>query len=273
MAPHPSQNELLAPLDPALWRDLHPHLDWVELPLGAVLYEAGSTLDRVYLPATAIVSLVSPMKSGASAEVAVVGREGMVGVCAFMGGGRSLSSAVVQTAGYGLRMRAVAINDAAKASPELMQTLLRYTQSLFTQMAQTSACNRHHELGEQLCRWLLVNHDRVLGDDLLATHERIASMLGVRREGISVAALKLQAAGVISYRRGHITILDRAALERSSCECYAVIRRAYNHRLPQYACNDDEPEPGSEPAPAPRGWVPSGRSVRSAAKPEHRLVA
>ena len=250
MAPHPSQNELLAPLDPELWDVLRPHLDWVELPLGAVLYEAGSMLDRVYFPATAIVSLVSPMKSGASAEVAVVGREGMVGVCAFMGGGRSLSSAVVQTAGYGLRMSAAAINDAAKASPQLMQTLLRYTQSLFTQMAQTAACNRYHEMSEQLCRWLLVNHDRVLGDELVATHERIAAMLGVRREGVSVAALKLQAAGLICYRRGHISILDRAGLERGSCECYAVIRQAYNRR-PQYAGNDTGNDTGNDDVQSP----------------------
>ena len=237
MSPHPSQNELLASLAPVQWEQLRPHLEWVPLPLGTVLYEAGSALDHVYFPATAIVSLVSPMKNGATAEVAVVGREGMVGVCAFMGGGRSLSSAVVQTAGYGLRMSAAAINDAAKASPQLMQTLLRYTQSLFTLMAQTSACNRHHELDQQLCRWLLLNHDRVLGDELVATHERIANMLGVRREGVTGAALKLQSAGLIRYRRGLIEIVDRAGLEEASCECYAVIRQAYNRR-PQYAGND-----------------------------------
>ncbi len=238
MSPHPSQNALLASLTPKDWESLRPHLEWVQMPLGTLLYDAGSTIEHVYFPATAIVSLVSLLKSGATAEVAVVGREGVVGVCAFMGGGRSLSSAVVQTAGFGLRMEAAAINDAAKASAPLMQTLLRYTQSLFSLMAQTAACSRHHELTQQLCRWLLLNHDRMQGDEMIATHERIANMLGVRREGVTGAALKLQSSGLIHYRRGHITVLDRGGLERASCECYGVIQQAYNLR-PQYACEAD----------------------------------
>jgi CRP-like cAMP-binding protein len=215
-------NQVLAALPLAEWRHVEPHLEWVELPLGATLYEAGVALEHVYFPATAIVSLVSSMKDGASAEVAVVGNEGVVGVCAFMSG------AVVHTAGHALRMTADSIACHARQSPIVMQQLLRYTQALFTHMAQTSACNRHHALDQKLCRWLLLNLDRHTGNEMIATHEQIAGILGVRREGVTCSALKVQKAGLIQYRHGRISVLDRAGLEERSCECYAVVRQAYD---------------------------------------------
>jgi CRP-like cAMP-binding protein len=227
-APDPARNQLLAALPAELWQQLRPHMTWVEMRLGAVLHDSGALLSHVYFPSTAIVSLVSMMRDGASAESAVVGNEGLVGVCAIMGGGMSLSSAVVQSAGHGVRMSAKALDEAARRSPALMQTLLGYTQALLTQMAQTAACNRHHALDQQLCRWLLINHDRGNGNELVATQERIANLLGVRREGVTAGAMKLQNAGLIHYARGRITILDRAGLEQRSCECYGVIRKAYD---------------------------------------------
>jgi CRP-like cAMP-binding protein len=224
-------NHVLAALPFLEWRRLEPHLELVALPTGAMLYESGVVLQHVYFPSTAVVSLVSSMQDGASAEVAVVGSEGIVGVCAFMGGGHALSSAVVQSAGHALRMGARSISEHANRSQALLQQLLSYTQALFTHMAQTSACNRHHALDQQLCRWLLLYLDRRRGTDIVVTHERIADMLGVRREGVTGAALKLQKAGLIQYRRGRIAILDRAGLEERSCECYAVVRRAYDRLL------------------------------------------
>ena len=188
MSPHSSvraKNQVLAELPAAEWRLIEPHLEWVELPLGAMLYEAGVALRHVYFPTTAIVSLVSSMKDGASAEVAVVGNEGVVGVCAFMGGAHALSGAVVQSAGHALRMTAESIECLAWQSESLMEQLLRYTQALFTHMAQTSACNRHHGLDQKLCRWLLLNFDRRDGNEMIVTQEQIASMLGVRREGVT----------------------------------------------------------------------------------------
>ena len=223
-----ARNQVLAALPAAEWRQIEPHLEWVELPLGATLYEAGVALEHVYFPATAIVSLASSMKDGASAEVAVVGNEGVVGVCAFMSGGRAMSGAVVQSAGHALRMTADSIASQAWQSPIVMQQLLRYTQALFTHMAQTSACNRHHALDQKLCRWLLLNLDRHTGNEMIATHEQIAGILGVRREGVTCSALKLQKAGLIQYRHGRISVLDRAGLEERSCECYAVVRQAYD---------------------------------------------
>ncbi len=227
-------NRVLAALPFLEWRRLEPQLELVELRAGAMLYESGVVLQHVYFPATAVVSLVSTMQDGASVEVAVVGSEGVVGVCAFMGGGQALSSAVVQSTGHALRMSARSIAGHVSRSEPLMQQLLCYTQALFTHMAQTSACNRHHALDQQLCRWLLLNLDRRQGNELVVTQERIADMLGVRREGVTVAALKLQKAGLIQYRRGRIAILDRVGLEERSCECYAVVRRAYD-RLPRDA--------------------------------------
>lgn len=231
MAPDSSdraKNHVLAALPAAEWRLIEPHLEWVGLPLGAMLYEAGVALKHVYFPATAIVSLVSSMKDGASAEVAVVGNEGIVGVCAFMGGGRALSGAVVQSAGNAFRMTAESIAGHAWQSEAVLQQLLRYTQALFTHMAQTSACSRHHALDQKLCRWLLLNLDRRNGNEMIVTQQQIAGMLGVRREGVTNSALKLQKAGVIDYHRGRMSVLDRAGLEARSCECYSVVRQAYD---------------------------------------------
>ncbi|MEY3253089.1 MAG: hypothetical protein RL227_2062, partial [Pseudomonadota bacterium] len=184
---------------------------------------------HVYFPITAVVSLVSPLQDGACSEVAVVGSEGMAGVCAFMGGGAASSGAVVQRAGSAGRMSARDVADLARDVEPVMQQLLRYTQALFVHMAQTSACHRHHALAPQLCRWLLQHLDRQVDDELRVTHERIAGMLGVRREGVTSAALRLQREGYIRYRRGHIHVLDRQGLERHSCECYGVVERAYAH--------------------------------------------
>lgn len=224
-------NRVLGALPFLEWRRLEPHLELVELPTGAMLYESGVVLQHVYFPATAVVSLVSSMQDGTSVEVAVVGSEGIAGVCAFMGGGLALSGAVVQSPGQALRMSARSIAAHANRSDALMQQLLCYTQALFTHMAQTSACNRHHALDQQLCRWLLLNLDRRKGSEIVVTQERIADMLGVRREGVTGAALKLQKARLIQYRRGRIAILDRVGLEVRSCECYAVVRRAYDRLL------------------------------------------
>ncbi len=239
MSPKPSQNRILSALPLADWERLSPQLEWLEMPAGTLLHEAGSLLKHVYFPVTAVVSLISTMRSGAAAEVAVVGNEGMVGVCAFMGGAPSLSSAVVQGSGYGLRMGATALRTQSQRSEPLMQQLLRYTQALFAQMAQTSACNRHHGLDQQLCRWLLLHLDRQQGNEMVITQERIAAMLGVRREGVTGGALKLQKAGLISYGRGRLTVLDRRGLEARSCECYAI------------PCGADAigPRAGSKPPP------------------------
>lgn len=226
--PARAKNQVLAALPAAEWRLIEPHLEWVELPPGAMLYEAGVVLQHVYFPATAIVSLVSSMKDGASAEVAVVGNEGVVGVCAFMGGGRALSGALVQSAGHAYRMTAETIACHAWQAESVMQQLLRYTQALFTHMAQTSACNRHHALDQKLCRWLLLNLDRRDGNEMIVTQEQIAGMLGVRREGVTGSATKLQKAGLIQYHRGRMSVLDRAGLEARSCECYSVVRQAYD---------------------------------------------
>ncbi len=223
---------MLAALPLAEWQRWQPQLEAVELPLGQVLYESGSTLGHVYFPTTAIVSLLYVMQNGAAAEIAVVGREGIVGVALFMGGESTPSRAVVQSAGHGFRLKAKAVKQEFEASPAVMHLLLRYTQALITQMAQTAVCNRHHSLDEQLCRWLLLSLDRLSGSELRMTQELIANMLGVRREGVTEAALKLQKAGLIQYSRGRILVLDRAGLERRSCECYAVVKKEYDRLLP-----------------------------------------
>lgn len=223
----PPNNQLLASLPPDAVDILQSQIESVDLDAGSILYEAGTVLRHVHFPVTAVVSLASPLMNGANVESAVVGREGVVGVCAFMGGGKALSSAIVQRPGLAWRMSARDIADLARDSQPVMQQLLRYTQALFTHLAQSSTCHRHHALGPQLCRWLLQHLDRQAGDEIRITHERIAGMLGVRRESVSVAALKLQQEGFIHYNRGRIQVLDRRGLEQHSCECYGVVQRAY----------------------------------------------
>ncbi|WP_066260996.1 Crp/Fnr family transcriptional regulator [Hydrogenophaga flava] len=231
--PPPFANHLLASLPSAEWGRFSPQLEAVELPLGKVLYESGATMGHVYFPTTAIVSLLYVMEDGASAEIAVVGNEGVVGIALFMGGETTPSRAVVQSAGQGYRLRAGVIKDEFNRSGPVMHLLLRYTQALITQMAQTAVCNRHHSLDQQLCRWLLLSLDRLNGSELVMTQELIANMLGVRREGVTEAALKLARLGLIRYARGHITVLDRAALEARVCECYAVVKKEYDRLLPR----------------------------------------
>ncbi|HUL95234.1 MAG TPA: Crp/Fnr family transcriptional regulator [Usitatibacter sp.] len=224
-APNPKENLLLASLSSAELKRMHPHLEPFPMPLGHVVYESGRILDHVYFPTTAIVSLLYVMENGASAEIAVVGYEGLVGISLFMGGETTPSRAVVQTAGHSLRLAAKYLRTEFSRAGSMQQLLLRYTQSLITQMAQTAVCNRHHSVDQQLCRWLLLSLDRLPTLELVMTQELIASMLGVRREGVTAAAGKLQKAGVINYSRGHIKVLDRAKLEAMSCECYQVVRK------------------------------------------------
>jgi CRP-like cAMP-binding protein len=228
----PSQNHLLAALPPAEAQRWTPLLESVDLPLGHVLYESGAALAHVYFPTTAIISLLYVMENGASAEIAVVGNEGIVGVSLFMGGESTPSRAVVQSAGQGFRLRENIMKEEFNRAGPVLHLLLRYTQALITQMAQTAVCNRHHTLDQQLCRWLLLSLDRLQGNQLVMTQELIANMLGVRREGVTEGALKLQRAGLIDYARGHITILDRAGLEKRSCECYSVVKKEYDRLLP-----------------------------------------
>jgi CRP-like cAMP-binding protein len=232
LSPDPRQNQLLAALPESAWQRWRPHLEPVTLTLGQVLYESGDTLGHVYFPTTAIVSLLYVMENGASAEIAVVGREGMVGVSLFMGGESTTNRAVVQSAGQGFRLHAQAMKDEFNRAGPVLHLLLRYTQALITQMAQTAVCNRHHSLDQQLCRWLLLSMDRLRGNELVMTQELIANMLGVRREGVTEGALKLQKAGLIRYARGRITVLDRPGLERATCECYAVVKKEYERLLP-----------------------------------------
>jgi CRP-like cAMP-binding protein len=229
----PRSNHLLACLPAADLARWAPQLEVVDLPLGRVLYESGMALSHVYFPTTAIVSLLYVMEDGASAEIAVVGNEGIVGVSIFMGGETTPSRAVVQSAGKGYRLRAATLKEEFARSTPVLHLLLRYTQALITQMAQTAVCNRHHTLDQQLCRWLLLSLDRLSGSELVMTQELIANMLGVRREGVTEAALKLQKDGLIRYARGHIKVLDRPGLETRSCECYAVVKKEYDRLLPE----------------------------------------
>jgi CRP-like cAMP-binding protein len=231
LAHAPKENELLAALPDAEFQRWLPHLEFIAMPLGQVLYESGSTMTHVYFPTTAIVSLLSVMENGSSAEIAVVGYEGIVGVSLFMGGDSTPSRAVIQSAGNGFRLKSNVLKDEFKRAP-VMHLLLRYTQALITQMAQTAVCNRHHSLDQQLCRWLLLSLDRLPGNELVMTQELIANMLGVRREGVTEGALKLQNLGLIRYSRGRISVLDRPGLERRSCECYAVVKKEYDRLLP-----------------------------------------
>ena len=221
----PRHNHVLDAL-PALERErLFPHLKLVPLPLGMVVYESGAELRHIYFPTNSIVSLLYVMQDGASAEIAVVGNEGVIGVSLFMGGETTPSRAIVQSAGYAYRLTGARLKQEFNRHGDLLHVLLRYTQSLLTQMSQTAVCNRHHTLDQQLCRWLLLSLDRLSGNRLNMTQELIANMLGVRREGVTDAAGKLQKLGVIRYSRGKITVLDRPQLERLSCECYAVVKR------------------------------------------------
>lgn len=225
-------NHLLSVLPAASWQRWQPDLELVELPLGEVLYDAGRVISHVYFPTTAIVSLLYVTEDGASSEVAVVGNEGIVGVPLFMGGGSTSSMAVVQSAGHGYRLKASTMLAEFERAGPVQHLLLRYTQALITQMAQTAVCNRHHSLDQQLCRWLLLSLDRLGGNELIMTQELISHMLGVRREGVTEAASKLRNAGLIRYARGHIDVLDRSGLEHRSCECYAVVKREYDRLLP-----------------------------------------
>ena len=230
--PKPQENHLLAALPAELQDRMFPLLELVELPLGKVLYESGDTLRHVYFPTCSIVSLLYVMENGASAEISVVGNDGLIGVALFMGGESTPSRAIVQSAGYAYRLAAQRIKDEFARHGALLLLMLRYTQSLITQMAQTAVCNRHHSIDQQLCRWLLLSLDRLPSNKLVMTQELIANMLGVRREGVTDAASKLQKKGVIEYKRGQITVLDRPLLETLTCECYAVVKTETDRLLP-----------------------------------------
>jgi CRP-like cAMP-binding protein len=228
----PRQNRLLAALPAPDYARLEPHLKLVQMPLGTVLYESGILLNHVYFPTTSIVSLLYVMADGASAEIAVVGNEGVIGVSLFMGGETTPSRAVVQSAGHAYRLSGQLLKEEFTRAGAMQHLLLRYTQALITQMAQTAVCNRHHSLDQQLCRWLLLSLDRLASNELAMTQELIANMLGVRREGVTEAAGRLQNAGLIEYRRGHITVIDREGLEARTCECYAVVKKESDRLLP-----------------------------------------
>ncbi len=225
------RNGLLAALPPEVFERWLPVLEPVDLPLGTVLYESGGVQPYVLFPTTSIVSLIHILESGASAEIAIIGHEGLVGIALFMGGNTAPNRAIVQCAGRGVRLPADFLVAEFNAHLPVMHLLLRFTQALITQMSQTAVCNRHHSLDQQLCRWLLLSLDRLPDNRIAMTHELIANMLGVRREGVTEAAGKLSKEGLISYRRGHIRVLDRAGLERCSCECYAVVKKEYDRLL------------------------------------------
>jgi CRP-like cAMP-binding protein len=228
----PTQNQLLAQLPRDVQQFWFPKLELVDMPLGSVLYESGATLSHVYFPATSIVSLLYVMKNGGSAEIAVVGNEGLVGVSLFMGGDSTPSRGVVQSAGKAYRLPATIMKDEFGLGGSVLHLFLRYTQALLTQMSQTAVCNRHHSISQQLCRWLLLSLDRLQGNELVMTQDLIANMLGVGREGVMGSARQLQNAGIIRYVRGRITVLDRHALERRGCECYRVVKKEYDRLLP-----------------------------------------
>ncbi|MCW3479969.1 Crp/Fnr family transcriptional regulator [Neisseriaceae bacterium JH1-16] len=237
--PTPCQNHLLAALPADVLDRLNPHLEVVSFPLGMVLYESGDALRHVFFPVDSIVSLLYVMESGASAEISVVGNEGLVGIAVFMGGESTPSRAIVQSAGQAFRLGGQRFKDEVNRHTELLQLMLHYAQALITQMAQTAVCNRHHSVEQQLCRWLLLSLDRLPSNQLTMTQELIANMLGVRREGVTEAAGKLQKLGVIEYSRGHITVLDRPKLEQLCCECYAVVKKETDRLLPYVALQRD----------------------------------
>lgn len=230
--PDARQNHLLAALPDLDWQRWLPHLELVELPLGKVLYEAGDILSHAYFPTNAIISLLYVMQSGDAAEIAVVGYEGVVGISLFMGGDSTSSRAVVQNAGYGFRITSEVIKVEFNSAAPVLHLLLRYTQALITQMTQTAACNKHHSLHQQLCRWLLLSLDRLSGNELVMTQQLIANMLGVPLDGMTEGALFLQEAGMIRYADGHITVINRAGLEELTCECYEVVKKEYDRLLP-----------------------------------------
>lgn len=240
---HRIGNHLLAALPEAEWARMAPHLVPVDMPLGQVVYESGDRLHHVYFPTTCIVSLLYVMADGASAVIAIVGNEGMIGIALFMGGETTPSRAVVQSAGKAYRMDARILKEEFSRAGPMQRRLLRYTQALITQMAQTAVCNRHHSIDPQLCRWLLLSLDRLPSNELKMTQELIANMLGVRRPGVTEAAMKLQAAGLIRYSYGHIEVLDRARLEKRVCECHRVIRRESDRLLPDLKAVQAAPAP------------------------------
>ncbi len=244
IAHDPNQNHLLSAMLDGEFDRLAPHLELVPMLLGDVLCESGGTLQYVYFPTTAVVSLQYLLENGGSADIAGVGNEGMLGVSLFMGGKTTPSRAVVQSGGHGYRMRPQILMDEFNRAGAVMRLLLRYTQALLTHMSQTAVCNRHHSVEQQLCRWLLLTLDRLPSNELTMTQELIANMLGVRREGVTEAAGRLQAAGFIQYRRGHITIVDRAGLEGRVCECYEVVRKEFARLLSDVRQR--------QPGPAPR---------------------
>jgi len=229
---NPRCNGLLAALDDDVWARVEPHLEFTEMPLGLVLYESGSHLQHVYFPTSAIVSLLYVMEDGHSAEIAIVGMEGMVGVALFMGGETTPSRGIVQSAGGAYRLAGKYIKEEFFRAGPMQRVLLRYTQALLTQMAQTAVCNRHHNIEQQFARWLLLSLDRLNSNDLVMTQELIANMLGVRREGVTECANKMRALGLIEYHRGRITVLDRPQLEQHVCECYGVVKREFDRLLP-----------------------------------------
>jgi len=228
----PKRNHLLAALPATDYKRLLPDLKLIPMPLEWAVYESGNKMGYVYFPTTSIVSLLYVMENGASAEIAIVGNEGLVGISLFMGGETTPNRAVVQSAGYGYRLKAKVLKREFALGRALQHLALRYTQALITQMSQTAVCNRHHTLDQQLCRWLLLSLDRLSGDELEMTQELIANMLGVRREGVTEAAQHLQKAGIIQYRRGHIRVLDRVKMEKRVCECYAVVKKEFDRLLP-----------------------------------------
>jgi CRP-like cAMP-binding protein len=245
----PYENHLLMALPLEVQARLFPDLERVDMPLGKVLYESGDTIRYVYFPANSIVSLLNVMQNGASAEISVIGNEGVVGVSLFMGGGSTPSRAIVQSAGSAFRLPGQKLKDEFNRHTDLLQLLLRYTQSLITQMSQTAVCNRHHTIDQQLCRWLLLSLDRVEGNQLTMTQELIANMLGVRREGVTEAAGRLQKLGVIDYNRGHITVLDRPWLETLCCECYAIVKKESDRLLPYQQGDRIRPQLKQNPNP------------------------
>jgi len=231
--PTPQQNHLLAALSPEVQERIFPFLEPAQMPLGKVLFESGAFERHVYFPTDSIISLLYVMENGASAEISVVGNEGLVGIALFMGGESTTSRALVQSAGFAYRLLGKRFKDEVNRHGDLLFLMLRYSQALITQMAQTAVCNRHHTIEQQLCRWLLLSLDRLPANQLIMTQELIANMLGVRREGVTDAAGRLQKEGVIEYRRGHITVLDRPKLEQLCCECYAVVKLETDRLLPR----------------------------------------
>lgn len=241
--PDPRQNHLIAALPIDVQKRLLPNLELVHLPLGKVLYESGEALRHAYFPTDCIISLLYVMEDGASAEISVVGNEGLLGTALFMGGESTSSRAIVQSAGHAYRIIGEQFKQEFSLHSEMLMLLLRYTQALITQMAQTAVCNRHHSVDQQLCRWMLLSLDRLPSNNLVMTQELIANMLGVRRESVTEAAGKLQKLDIIAYQRGHITVLDRAKLEERACECYAVVKKESDRLLPKKMTERFTPRP------------------------------